>query len=474
MLNPVYKAFDFIGQVCPNVYAIAKLTVKAAVRSRMLVIFLILLGATVGLLPILIKHDGTAAMFTQVMITYTMVVLTTLLMGATIWMACGAISREVSDCSLQILTTKPISRREIWFGKLLGLSMINSTFLVVVGLIIYLALWWGAGRLPEAQQALLNEKLMVARGALTETPTDRTESVERILNKRLNEEGVQDLDPRMVRKAIEDQFQMADELVPGNSRRRWDIDLGWRKDVLKDQPMFIRVKMQSADIDFDNPVYKVKWVIGDFESGKYREFNVDMIHNSFRELKIPPNMWDDDGRLRVEVWNYSRATLRFPLTEPLEVLFPEGSFEANFGRALLVIFFWLIAVAAVGLAASSYLTLPVASFMTLTVLIVFMSGNLLETIVQERTIGEITEEGELTTKAIDPLVVPIFEGVHKLVTMSQGVAPISRLSIGRSILLEEVIWAFAKKVIVIGGLMSLIGIFLFNRRELAAIPGNDS
>lgn len=457
-----------------QIWNIAKLTVKASVRSRMLVIFLVLLIAAVGLLPILIRHDGTAAMFTQVMITYTLVVLTTLLVGATIWMACGAISREVSDCSMQVLSTKPVARWQVWVGKWFGLSLINAIFLVSVGIIIYIALWWGASRLPEAQQKLLKEKLIVARGALTETPTDRTAAVERILEKRMNEEGVQDLDPRMVRKAIEDQFQMADELVPGNSRRRWDIDLGWRKDMLTDKPIYIRVKMQSADIDFDNPVYKVKWVVGDFESGKYWEKDVDMIHNSFRELKIPSNMWDDDGRLRVEVWNYSRATLRFPLDDQLEVLFPEGSFEMNFVRALMVIFFWLMTVAAVGLAASSYLTLPVASFVTMTVMIVFMSGNLLETIVKERTIGEITDEGEISTKAIDPIVLPMFQAMHKIVKLSQGVAPISRLSIGRSVLVEEVAVTFLKMVVVMGGLMAIVGITLFNRRELAALPGNDS
>lgn len=457
-----------------QIWAIAKLTVKAAVRSRMLVIFLLLLIGAVGLLPILIRHDGTAAMFTQVMITYTLVVLTTLLVGATIWMSCGAISREVSDCSMQILSTKPVARWQVWIGKWFGLSLINGFFLVVVGAIIYGALWWGASRLPEAQQRLLKQKMMVARGSLTETPTDRTDAIEKVIQRRMNEEGVQELDPRMVRKAVEDQFMMADELVPNSSRRRWDIDLGWRRDMLKDKPLFIRVKMQSAKLEYDNPVYRVKWVVGDFDSGRYIEKSVDMMHNSYRELQIPPNMWDDDGKLRVEAWNHSRSTLRFPIDEPLEILFPEGSFGANYIRSLVVILFWLITVAAVGLAASSYLTLPVASFVTMTIMIVFMSGNLLETIVKERTIGEITEEGVRSTKAIDPFVVPMFSAMHKIVKLAQGVSPISRLSIGRSVAFEEVALTFFKMVLVLGGLMAVLGIFLFSRRELAALPGNDS
>jgi len=458
-----------------QIWAIAKLTFKAAVRSRFMLVFLLLLIGVVGLLPVLIKHDGTAAMFTQVMVIYTLIVLTTLLIGATIWMACGAISREVSECQMQVLTTKPVARWQIWIGKWMGLSMINGVFLTVVGAIIYGLLFWGASRLDERERELLSKRLMVARGALTEEPTDRTEAIERVLERRMNQEGAQDLDPRIVRKTIEEQFQMADELVPGNTRRRWDIQLGWRKELLRDKPMQIRVLMQAADIDFDNPVYRVLWVVGDIDSKRYWEKELDMIHNSYREIEIPPNMFNEDGLLRIECWNYSRSTLRFPLDEPLEVLFPEGSFEANYIRGLLVIFFWLVTIAAVGLAASSYLTLPVASFVTMTVLVVFMSGNLLDTIVEERTIGEIDHEtGKRNTRHIDPFILPIFEGLQKVVHFTQTASPISKLSIGRSVSWEEVGATFGKQVLFIGGLVGAFGIFLFNRRELAALPGSDS
>jgi hypothetical protein len=458
-----------------SIWAIAKLTFKAAVRSRFMVIFLLLLVGVVGMLPILIRHDGTAAMFTQVMVIYTLIVLTSLLIGATIWMSCGAISREVAECQMQILTTKPIGRWQIWLGKWLGLSLINAIFLVAVGAIIYGLLFWGASRLSADQRVALDKYLMVARGALREAPTDRTEAIERVFQRRMNEEGVQDLDPRMVRTKIVEQFQMADELVPGDTRRRWDIELGWRKELLRDKPMYIRVMMQAADIDFNNPVYKVLWVVGDMEGGKHWQKEVDMIHNSYRELEIPPNLFDKSGKLRVEAWNYSRSTLRFPLDQQLEVLFPEGSFEVNFARGLLVIFFWLVAVAAIGLAASSYLTLPVASFVTMTVLVVFMSGNLLDTIVEERTIGEIDHEtGKRTTRVIDPFVLPVFKGLHSLVSLTKTSSPIARLSIGRSVGWEDVGGTLLKHVIVIGGLMGGIGIFLFNRRELAALQGSDS
>jgi len=458
-----------------QIWAIAKLTFRAAVRSRFMVIFMILLVMVVGALPFLIRHNGTASMFTQVMVIYTLIVLTTLLIGATVWMACGAISLEVAQCQMQILTTKPIGRWQIWLGKWLGLSLINATFLVVVGAMIYGLLFWGASQLPKKEQEALKKRLMVARGSLTEAPTDRTEAIERVFKARMNEEGIQDLDPRLVRQKIKDQFEVADEVVPDNTRRRWDIELGWRKDMLKDKPMSIRVNMQAAKLEFDDPVYKVLWVIGDIDTGKYMQKELDMLHNIAREIEIPPNMFDSSGKLRIECWNYSGSTLRFPLDEPLELLFPEGGFEMNYIRALIMIFFWLVTVAAIGLAASSYLTLPVAAFVSMTAMVVFMSGSLFGFVAEQRTMGEYDPDlGHTTTHLIDPFMVPVFKVLHEIVTMTQSSSPIEKLSMGRSVPLDDVAGAFFKHVVLVGGMLSIFGIVLFNRRELAALQGSDS
>ena len=59
--------------------AIAWLTWKAAFRFRLfLVVAVLLLGCVVGL-PLLIKDDGTARGFTQILLTYTLSTITALL-----------------------------------------------------------------------------------------------------------------------------------------------------------------------------------------------------------------------------------------------------------------------------------------------------------------------------------------------------------------------------------------------------------
>ncbi|PYL01076.1 MAG: hypothetical protein DME19_03010 [Verrucomicrobia bacterium] len=75
-------------------FAIARLTLKAAFRYRLVqILAVLLLGAVVGL-PVIIKHDGTAQGFTQILLTYTLGSITTLLGFATLWLACGTLARE--------------------------------------------------------------------------------------------------------------------------------------------------------------------------------------------------------------------------------------------------------------------------------------------------------------------------------------------------------------------------------------------
>src|SRR2546423_12055114 len=71
-----------------RIAAIIALTWKAAFRFRLfLVVTALLLGAVIGL-PLLIKDDGTAQGFTQILITYTLSTVTGLLGLSTLWLSC--------------------------------------------------------------------------------------------------------------------------------------------------------------------------------------------------------------------------------------------------------------------------------------------------------------------------------------------------------------------------------------------------
>jgi len=131
-----------------RILAISWLTWKAALRFKLfLVIAVLLILAVVGL-PLVIKDDGTAQGFTQIILTYTLSVTTGLLGLSTLWLACGTLARDIEECQMQVVAVKPIARWRIWLGKWLGIMSLNAALLGLSGLCVYALLQWRATRLP--------------------------------------------------------------------------------------------------------------------------------------------------------------------------------------------------------------------------------------------------------------------------------------------------------------------------------------
>ena len=91
--------FDFMQRL----FAIAWLTWKAAFRFRLFLVIAVLLLVSVVGLPLLIKDDGTARGFTQILLTYTLSAITALLGLSTLWLACGTLARDIEECQIQVV-----------------------------------------------------------------------------------------------------------------------------------------------------------------------------------------------------------------------------------------------------------------------------------------------------------------------------------------------------------------------------------
>ena len=103
--------------------AIVMADTKAAVRYRIVVALAGLLLISVVMLPLMIKHDGSAQGFTQILLTYTLSKVTFLLGFATLWLACGSLAHEIQESQMQLLSVKPIPRWRIWLGKWFGIIL---------------------------------------------------------------------------------------------------------------------------------------------------------------------------------------------------------------------------------------------------------------------------------------------------------------------------------------------------------------
>src|ERR1700722_16897145 len=169
-----------------RIFAISWLTWKAALRFKLfLVIAVLLILAVIGL-PLVIKDDGTARGFTQIILTYTLSAITALLGLSTLWLSCGTLARDIEECQIQVVATKPIARWQIWLGKWLGIVSLNAALLAISGSWGFGLLQWRATKLPADEQKVLRSEVLVARGSAMEQNHDAQidEETERILQGR--------------------------------------------------------------------------------------------------------------------------------------------------------------------------------------------------------------------------------------------------------------------------------------------------
>jgi hypothetical protein len=457
-----------------RLFAIAWLTWKAAFRFRLFLVIAGLLLASVVGLPLMIQDDGTARGFTQILLTYTLSAITGLLGISTLWLACGTLARDIEDCQIQMVATKPVGRWQIWLGKWLGIVSLNAVLLALSGGCVDGLLQWRATKLPAAEQVALREQVLVARGSAREKDVNAEidAAAERVFQDRLKSGPVDKSDVPELRRQIRAQLAADFQLVPPGYSRQWQIDLGYAKNFLKDKPLQLRVKFNSAQGN-SSVTYTALWQVGvPGTTGFWRSEPMSLAANTFHEFQIPPNLFDDKGVLTIVFVNSNDTVLLFPLDEGMEVLYPQGGFTLNYARGLGIIFCWLALLAALGLTAASFLTFPVAAFFSLAILMIGLSSGTLAGAVEAGTVAAGNEEtGVMGHSGADMVLIPFFKGCLAVIGLVENFSPIDALSTGRSISWGELGRAFAQIVLLLGGITGVIGILLFNRRELATAQG---
>jgi ABC-type transport system involved in multi-copper enzyme maturation permease subunit len=466
--------------------AITFLTLKAALRYRLVLILGVLLILGVFVLPLIIEHDGTARGFTQIILTYTLSLITALLGFSTLWLSCGILAREMEEAQLQMVVVKPIARWQIWIGKWLGIMILNASLLILAGGVVYGLMMWRASNLSPKEKEVLNNEVFVARAAAREPMPDYRETAFRILQDRFKDGPPQGVDPEQVERYVVARVKAEYELVHPQHLREWRIDLG-NAEQLRDQPIYIRAKFNSSEIS-PSGTFEMFWEVGSIEAtrnllsestfrndpglhipGSYCRTNISMSADSATEFKLPPNLFDKDGVIRIRFYNYTEYPILFPLEDGLEALVRKGGFGLNYARGLGVIFCWLALLSAVGLAASTFLAFPVAAFCSIGLLIISFSTGTFKQIVDE---GGIVQINQNTGYADEPNIintVAVFfaKGMLWLLNLARGFSPIDYLSSGRLLSWGEFASALFQICVVLGGLFAAIGIAIFNRRELA-------
>jgi hypothetical protein len=449
--------------------AIAGLTWKAAFRFRLfLVVAILLLGSVVGL-PLLIKDDGTARGFTQILLTYTLGTISALLGLSTLWLACGTLARDIEECTVQVVAVKPIARWQIWLGKWLGIMSLNAALLALSGASVYGLLQWRATRLPADQQKILRDEVLVARGSVKPENLDKEiqEETDRLLRERLQKNPDSRADIAEARKQILEQIKAEYQVVPPGYMHIWQVELGTAKQIARGQPLHLRLKFNAADKSTSGTFDGRLQVGVPRVTPLWHSEVMSLAPDTFHEFEVPAN-YDEKGVLTVAFLNANNTALLFPMEDGLEILYRQGGFGLNFVRGLGIIFCWMALLATLGLAAASFLSFPVAAFLSLGILTLALSSGTISNAVSEGTLmGFNSETGRSGHSVVDVVAIPVFRAVLEVINLAKDFSPIDALSTGRSVTWGELGRAFGQIVLLLGGSIGLIGIIIFSRRELA-------
>ncbi len=453
--------------------AIAGLTVKAAVRFRVFAVLAVLLALVVVGLPLVVKDDGTARGFAQILLTYTLSLITVLLGFATLWIACGSLAREVEECQMQMLDVKPIARWQVWLGKWLGLLALNALLLALSAGTVFGMLLWRANHLPTApvnQRAILFNEVLVARGSAKPVPPNIDAGVEKLMERVDRQKTSAELNEVALRQQFREQVLAQHQLLPPQFLRRWVINLGVTKEALRDQVLFLRVHFFSAQ-QTGTGTYPIAIDVGPLDQPRTRLAVNRLAAEAFHELQIPASVLDANGQLVVDCINQGEMTMLFPLEDGVEVLYRAGGFTSNYVRGLLIILCWLGLLGALGLAAASGLSFPVAAFVALVALLMALSSSTVSGVVERGTLLEGHHDEQSGKGWVDLVALPMFKATLQVIRFAEAFSPIDSLSSGRAIPWSELGAAFLRIIVVLCGGLTALGIYVLNRRELATAQG---
>ena len=455
------------------IWAVARHMIAEAIRMKIALVFIGILVVILPVLPFMLAGDGlTLQSRMQSFLAYSLGLAGTLLSLLTVFLACGALANEVRDKYIFMIVTKPIARWKFVAGKWLGISILNAAMLVIVGFAVWGFTWYlkDLPTYPEDRLAVRNEVLTVRYGAMPVRPDFEQLTQERI--RQLREEG------RLDEVTTTGFVDIREEL--GREIRAQFRTFGPRQ-VRVFQFDNLLVDRTSEDLLYlhfhpihasgvEDLLFPVRWQFGDPDDPDTLtmvdegEFIVQRSHS----IPIPAWAVNTDGTLYIRMQNLDpQRSFMMEGDDSYQVLFNIGTFHWNLFRALAIVWCRLAFLAALGLAASSFLSFPVACMVALMALFVSSaSGYLIEAVdMLAPQYGHADPYGPV----FGPFIRFITRLLVLLVPDFRTFNPTGTVVAGRVVTLLWVIQSFISLVLIKGLILGLVGSVIFTKRELAQV-----
>lgn len=453
-----------------SIAAISLLAVRSAIRSRLWIALTMMVLAVALGLPVTLKGDGTIHGLSRITITYTMWMSSFLISLAAVWAGCGAISLDVRDRQMHLILTKPVRASEVWVGKWVALAGLTTVLCMAAagGGAIALRTAVRGGEWTAEDLRVLQEEILVARQPLAPIISD----LDRRTAERIREEVAAGRWPpegesvATARRRIRTALQASEFTVHPGSRTGWEIELPPR--MYPSHPAHLRFRFATSTMEAA-PVKGRWWLFG--ESGR-ECWSVDgeWMPGTLHSLTLSGLTLMGEQRVRLVFENRDRlgGTLLFDPDDGIRLLVWQGSAAGNFARAWVMMWCHILVLAAVGLTAGSLLSMPVASFVAVTAVLVARMGGYVANMAGQPVFVDDLAQAPAWAVMAERIWQMYFAAMNWLLRPLGTVGVFDRLASGELVSWGEM-WRMATGSLLIGcGLLGGLGVVLLRVRELGA------
>lgn len=434
-----------------SLLAIASLTIRNALRSKVTLALLVLLAAVAAGVPLTVKGDGTARGEMYVLLRYTLGLSVMILYLVTLWAGCGAIAQEVEERRIQLLVTKPVSRLVIALGKWLGLVAVNGVLLALVSFAAVCMLFF---RMP-ADDTLATRR--VVRAPLPDVSAE----AHRALRERVAIGGLPDglTEAQAVAIVERDLLARSRTLAPGGS-----LSFTFTPGAPLARGVVIRHRFDTSLLSLAPAplTWRLRGPAGTPEYSVTRT-NVPGVEH---ELTVPDELLAGES-LTVQVSSPTDAqmTVVFDPRDGVVALVPAGGIAVNAAKAVGILLARLALLAAIGVAAGALFSMPVASVVGLLGVILLQFTGYVESLASADILVPWHAGSEAPGFA-DRLLGLFFDGLAKLLAPLGDFDALGALAAGEHIAWSEVARAGLVHALAYAGAVLAAATALFNRRDL--------
>lgn len=481
------------------VVGVVRNVLNEAVRMKVSLVFIVLLILGLAILPGVLDAEQPLRYRVQSFMQYAtggtfwMLAVLTLVFGVT------TLTSEQRTRVIWQTVTKPVSAWKYLLGKWVGIVALQFVLLAVCATAIF-----GFVEYLRAQPAIGERTAYAAaQGSVSE---DRLILETQVLTARKGVEPVVPLakgDPqfqRAVEQYIENERRSNIQFATqAPERRRVEEDLykdyvqayrsidprteqlgetyrfsGLTEAKRRDLPITLRYRIDSGGNRPDE-FFMLTILLPD-GSPIIRNTGLGMNHS----VSISPSYIDDEGNLFIRVYNgqlgiapdgqmavaLNPRTITFP-PGGLQVTYQAGSFRTNFVRVVAVLWLKLAFLAMLAIWASTFLSFSVASLVAISVFLMAEMAGFITKSVEVYSTADPQGHAQLV-KVISAWVSARVAGVFSVYA---NLEPVGRLVDGRMMSWSGVIGG-ALVLAVATGLLYLLGVVTFRRRELAIYSGH--